>query len=337
MERKTGKTFHEYRLGATLGLTLAIVPGVLSARPVAAQASSPSPIGFLKPTSVAGVPRGVNGPIAQLFALIQAKKWGEAASLAQNLAKSRPGDSMVFYGLGLTRIQVGNSIGAIQALRSAQRLGLNTVRLHLALGAAYMTMDQYILFEQQMQEAMRMSTANYLPHYYVGRYLESVPNDFAGALRNFDEATQLNPEDAKSWYYKGYCLEVLGRPAEARVAYETAIRLVTKKGERLSLPDQGMARLLAESEPTQALAYARRAIALEPGLDSNHFVIAKLYERLGRLPDAITELQAATRLNPSSAAPHYVLSRVYTSLGDRKSARAELSVFEKINRTYGPE
>jgi Tfp pilus assembly protein PilF len=117
--------------------------------------------------------------------------------------------------------------------------------------------------------------------------------------------------------------------------YETAIKLVERKHERFSLPYQGIARLLADETPEQALEFARKAIELEPSLDLNHVIMAKVYDRLGRLSDAVGELQTAVRLDPTNAPPRFMLAHIYMRLGDQKAAAAELSMFEKINQVYG--
>jgi len=232
-------------------------------------------------------------------------------------------------------VNLQDPVGAIQALRAAERLGLDIPYLHQALGIAYYNVHQFILFQQQMEKSMALAPEDYKPYYYTGHYFESVRNDFLGALKYFENARRLNPEHTESWYYEGYCLEAVGRHTEARKAYETAVQLVEKKHESFSLPYQGIASLLAGSAPTQALEFARKAVELEPNLDSNHVMMAKVCERLGRFHVALEELQTAVRLGPTNASSRFMLARIYTKLGDRKSAERELAMFEKINQVYG--
>jgi tetratricopeptide (TPR) repeat protein len=188
-----------------------------------------------------------------------------------------------------------------------------------------------------MEKSMDLAPADYKPYFFRGRYLESVRNDFPAALGDFAMASRLNPAHAESWYYQGYCLEASGRREEARGAYETAIRYVEEKHQRFSLPDQGMARLLTDEAPSQALEFARKAVELEPDVDSNHLILAKIYERFGRFSDAEQELQTAERVDPINAAPRFMLARIYSKAGNHKAAEAELEMFRKINRTYGSQ
>jgi Flp pilus assembly protein TadD len=273
----------------------------------------------------------------RLSELVNKGDWSEAENLAQDLARQEPSDPAVDYYLGLTLVHLNDPISAIRALRAAERLGMDTAYFHQVLGIAYYNVHQFVLFEQQMGKSIALAPEDYKPYFYRGRYLESVRNDFPSALRNFAKASQLNPTHAESWYYQGYCLEVSGKREEARAAYETAIKSVEGKHQRFSLPDQGMARLLTDEAPGQALEFARKAIELEPDVDSNHLIMAKIYERLGRLSNAEEELQTAERLDPINAAPRYMLARIYSKAGDHEAAEAELEMFRKITRTYGSQ
>ena len=282
-------------------------------------------------------PPATPGSLSRLSALVTHEQWSEAAKLAQDLTRQDPNDPAVSYYLGLTRVHFHDPIGAIRALRTAERLGMDTASFHQVLGIAYYNVHQFILFQEQMEKATALAPADYKPYFYVGQYLESVRNDFPGALRYFAKSRGLNPEHTESWYYEGYCLEMIGRLAEAQNTYETAVQSIEKRHERFSLPYQGIARLLAGEAPVQALEFARKAVDLEPNLDSNHVIMAKVYEKLGRLSDASIELQTAERLDPTNATPRFLLAHIYSKIGDRKAAETELAMFKEIKQLYGQQ
>ena len=75
---------------------------------------------------------------------------------------------------------------------------------------------------------------------------------------------------------------------------------------------------------------------MEPDLDSNHLVLAKVEERMQKTREAIAELQIVTRLNPNSAPPHYALARLYKRTGNPEAARAQIEEFNKLNSIYEP-
>jgi tetratricopeptide (TPR) repeat protein len=280
-------------------------------------------------------PAGRSEATLRLSQLVREERWSEAAELAEQLVQELPHDPMVFYWLGEARLHLDNPIGSIQALRSAERLGLDTRFLHEALGTAYYTVYQFKLFEEQMNKVIQIDPRASRPWYNLGRYYESARSDLSGALKFFEKAKELDPEDEKSWAHIGYCLEASGRTEEAHRAYAAAITLVERKRERLSLPYQGLARLSLEAEPERALDFAHKAVQMEPNSDSNRLVLAKVYQRLGKLSEAVAELREAIRLNPTNLAPRHVLARIYTRLGKAEAAQAEMRMIEEISSVYG--
>jgi tetratricopeptide (TPR) repeat protein len=259
------------------------------------------------------------------------------AEFAQELIRKNPGNAMAHYWLGAARLRLHDPIGAVQAFRSAEKLGLDTAFLHEGLGLSYQLLNQYFLFVQQMEKAAKLDPSDYKPLYYLGWYYEAVPNDFPRALAFFDRAIQLKSDDASSIVHKGYCLERMGQLRAAREYYSTAIGLQEKGHRRDSWPYQGIARTLPEDDAKEALRFAQKAVEVEPDVASNHLVLAKIDQRLGKLPEAIREARAGVKLNPSSTTARYTLSMLYREAGDRKAAQAELEMFRKLMATYGPE
>jgi tetratricopeptide (TPR) repeat protein len=265
------------------------------------------------------------------------KDWNEAAKRGEDLVREHPGNPMYRYWLGVARVSLHDPVGAIQAMRSAELLGLNTVDLHVDLGLAYYTINQFFLFQQQMEKTIELDPNSFKPNYYLGRYRESIQDDLSGALKYFDKAVQLNPKDARSWAHRGFCLKELGRQTDARTAFETAIELGEGRDERFSLPYQGMAQSLLETDPNQALQFALKAIEIEPNLESNHLAMAKVYERLGKLPEAEAELRTAIQLDPTDASARFISYRVCNRLGKHQAAQAELEGFKEVNQLYGTQ
>ncbi len=281
------------------------------------------------------VPKEGQDPMKRLEELVQQQEWEQAARLTEELVQEESDNPVLRYWVGVVRWQLGNRIAAVQDLRQAQQLGLKTALLHKTLGMAYYRMHQFSLFKDQMEQAAARDPQDHQPHYRLGRYFESVQNDFERALESFEKAIELSPDHSESVYYRGYCLEILEREEEALRSYETAIHLSENNQERFSWPYQGMARLLLNRNTEQALGWARKAVELQPELDANHLILAKIYERSGRVSEAIEELQEVVRLNPGHTAAHYILFRLYKELGQPEQAQEELSVFKELKAVYG--
>src|SRR5689334_24606337 len=48
------------------------------------------------------------------------------------------------------------------------------------------------------------------------------------ALASFDKAIELQPNNFSAWHWKGVTLDVLGKPMEAIVCFEQAIRILPR-------------------------------------------------------------------------------------------------------------
>ena len=287
--------------------------------------------------SISELPLVVNPETKTIGHLAQEKRWSEAVAAARTLTISHPDDAEAFYWLGTAQLQLHDAANAIRALRSSQKLGLDTSLLHESLGLAYYDLNQFVLFEQQMHHAAEKDPRDFRPDYYLGLYQLTIKSDATGALAHFDRATELQPNDWKSLYEEGNCLEKLAKPVEALTYFKRAITAVETNHQPFGWPFQGTARLLLESDPQQALQFASRAVEAEPNEYSNHVILAKVYQRLGRLSEAIREAQAATTLSPNDASARYLLFMLLRDEGQHGPAEAELKVFRKINAVYGTE
>ena len=270
-------------------------------------------------------------------ALSRAKRWKDVAEAALEAIGRNPTDTTALYWLGLSRLQLDDAPGALQALRSSQKLGLDTVDLHIQLGQVYYRLNQFLLFEQQMRIASQMNPQNGTPKYLLGFYRISIRSDVSGALADLSEAAKLQGDDPKVLYQLGYCLEMSGRSSAAKESYARAIDLLARSKQSFAWPSQGMARVLLNEDPQRALVFAQDAVAMTPDEPTNHLVLARVYDRLGSVPEAIREARAAADGSPTDAATRYLLFRLYRRAGDAIRAEQEMKMFNEINAIYGPE
>jgi tetratricopeptide (TPR) repeat protein len=305
--------------------------------PFAAAQSAKAPI----PEANAYSPRQLDGTAppqpAAIRELIQQKEWSEASAAAEEALQKNPADVNVMYWLGVMRLQLHDYIGATRALRSAQKGGIQTAAMHIELGHAYYGLHQYLLFEEQMRTASELDPKNHDPKYSMGLYRLHVLSDVAGALILFREAAELQPDDWRSPYQVGYCLELSAQPAEARQVYLQDIQLLERKQESFGWPYQGMARLLLEEDTEEALRYAKLAVDVEPGEYSNHLTLAKVYEKMGNFKNAVAEGRVAADQNPTDASVRYFLFMLYRRAGDLGSAEREMAVFNRLHAVYDSE
>jgi tetratricopeptide (TPR) repeat protein len=248
---------------------------------------------------------------AQFPELMRLNRWKEVATRAQDLHQKYQHDPRALYWLGMSRLQLHDPIQATQALRSAEILGLNTALFHEGLGLAYYDLNQFSLFGEQMAKSAQLDPGDSKPYYYLGLYQWTIRPDPKRALEQFEKAIDLQPEDWRSVYQAGNCLDQLGRLDQARERYLRAITLVEQQRVPFGWPYQGMGRLLLDENPRAAADFARRAISLEPAESSNHLLLEKAYERLGDVSQAIREARTAAAQNPTDSSAVYTLYKLY--------------------------
>jgi tetratricopeptide (TPR) repeat protein len=280
---------------------------------------------------------GVLSPPAVARALIQERKWDEASVALEEATRSSPSDVNAQYWLGVARLQLHQYIGSVRALRVAQKSGIQAAAIHTELGHAYYGLHQYFLFEEQMRAASELDPRDFDAKYSLGLYRLQVLSDVAGASILFREAADLQPDDWRSSYQNGYCLELSGKPEEARQVYLKDMQLLENQHGSFGWPYQGMARLLLDQNPQEAARYAKRAVEIEPAEYSNHLILAKVYEQLGDVRNASAEGRIAADQNPTSAPVRYFLFMLYRRIGDSASAEKEMAVFKRLRAAYGSE
>ena len=281
----------------------------------------------------------LGGPeIKELGLLIQAGKWEEARSVAEQLAARNPQDPNPHYWLGYVLLRQHRGIAAIPLLRKAEQLRLEQPDFPKVLGLAYYTLNQFVLFRRQMLKAMEANPKDPWPHFYLGLYELQMRENYKKAQIYFNQSLKLHPENAKARYYHGYCHEMLGQYDRARDDYENTLELLKTAQARFSLPYQRMARLSVrmDSDKTLSYAYALQAVEINPDLAENHLTLAKIYENQGKLTAAVRELQEAARVDPTLAPPHYRLFRLLSRQGDKSAAGVELAEFQRLTKLYGP-
>ena len=271
----------------------------------------------------------ISAGVLSLQDLVRRGNWSAAVKAGEDLVKRDPGDPHAHYLLGVALWQAEDKVGAIQAFRSAERLDLDASYLHMALGLAYYEVNQFLLFERQMLKAASSDPSDARPLIHLGRYYESVVNDFERALDYFDKALQLDPASTDGLFLRAYCLEGLQRTEAAREAYVAA---AAAGSHRASV---GMARILADIDPQAALRWATRAVRDNPEIAEAAFIRSRVLLALDRDNEALEAINLAIRLDPDHPEAHFLLYRALRSMGRTTEAAEVLATFKELREAYG--
>lgn len=139
--------------------------------------------------------------------------------------------------------------------------------------------------------------------------------DYRSELALWTDTAAKAPANARAQINLAEILIKEGRPAEALVAAENAVRL------RPDYPEaqNNLAIALTQTgRPEPALAAARRAVELKPDYAGAHSTLGIVLAQFGRLPEAIRHFETALQLAPGSAAApslHYNLANALLKAG----------------------
>ena len=88
--------------------------------------------------------------------------------------------------------------------------------------------------------------------------------------------------------------------------------------------------LLGIGRPEEALVALEEAVRLRPGHASTYTELGRALEGVGRIEEAEQAYRKAIELGPQLTTPHYALGRLLTLHGDREEGQRELALYRTI-------
>jgi eukaryotic-like serine/threonine-protein kinase len=147
-----------------------------------------------------------------------------------------------------------------------------------------------IELDPKLTEArVALSQALYYEDFYAGS--EGDPQALVHAREEAEAALAVGPEMPGAYLAAALSAATTGAAASSLAR---ALSLDPSCGEAWHHAGD----LVVEGDPLRAIAYYRRALELDPAIDSSHRDIAAAYEMLDRLPEAEAELAAGESARP---------------------------------------
>ena len=155
----------------------------------------------------------------------------------------------------------------------------------------------------------------------IGKGLKELWQDnWSAALTYFKKAKEKNSQDAKVWFYLGYCYDSLGRWQEAIESYKQAIRIKPDYASAHVNLGVTYAQLGRHQDAIEAY---KQAIRIKPDYGNEHYIHKNLgaaYSELGRWQDAKEAYKQVIRIKPDDADAHYDIGVTYAELGRHQDA-----------------
>lgn len=245
-------------------------------------------------------------------------------------------------------------------LQTAESLGPDSVRVHLAAGMLNKTQDRYEAALQEYQRVAQLEPRNidafvqiarvyerldmpdkavdnfrhaveldptfYEPHEYFGVFLYGL-GKYSEAAEEFRRVNELAPRFLNAYANLGACYEKLGRTADAEKTLASAITLK----ETAPLLNNMGSLLLAEKQYAEARTYLEKAAQLTP---NDYLVLLNLADaerHLGSNKEARSTYQKAMQLALAelNQSPRNGMTRAFVAyfaarVGDRSRAQDEI-------------
>ena len=170
--------------------------------------------------------------------------------------------------------------------------------------------------QDSWKEKILVTTEQAEDHFTRGNvYLDM--GEYELALRHFDEAIRLNPQDSSCYIFRGSAYGELGQHDRALLDYDLAVRLEPK--DAFAYAKRGVAyRKLDQQE--KAIQDYDEAIRLEPHNDLYYLSRGLAYRELGQYERAILDHDVAINLEPHMAFYYSSRGHAYLQLGQHERA-----------------
>ncbi len=183
---------------------------------------------------------------------------------------------------------------AIATSSRALQLDPELAEAHASLGTALSLNGRHAEAEDAFQTAIRINSELFEAHYFYARD-NFAQGNLDKAVREYEEAIRVRPDDYQAPLLVAQSYEVLGRPEEGTASRRRGVAIAE---EHLGLnPDDvralymGANGLVALGEYEKGLDWARRALTLEPDDPMVLYNVACIYSLAGRAAEALDCLE----------------------------------------------
>jgi tetratricopeptide (TPR) repeat protein len=153
-------------------------------------------------------------------------------------------------------------------------------------------------------------------------------NDFAGALKDFARAVELNPNLPDVYSYYGLAMLSTGDQAGAKKAFERELRSDPNNFDA----NLRMGVLLRQDEENdEALKFFNHALEIRPGDFGVRYQIATVELAKGQLEQAQRDLEALVKEAPRFTEAHVSLATIYFRQKKKAEGERERAIVAKLN------
>ncbi|MGH9460809.1 MAG: sulfatase-like hydrolase/transferase, partial [Vicinamibacteria bacterium] len=222
----------------------------------------------------------------------------DAAAGFRRLTEIDPRDNGAFFRLAGVHAQKKEFEEALGFLRQARDLGSDRPPLHNLMAECYIGLEQFEEAEREVGVALEMNPDLPSAHYNLALIREA-QGDIPGAIAAYERDLEVAPRNFRAHFNVAKLYGQAGESEKMVEHFERSIEL----NDQFAIGHLYLSKhYLDTGDLERALELAKRGIELDPEPSMaplGHFILADVYNRMGRPQDAERELSEARRLEGS--------------------------------------
>jgi len=215
----------------------------------------------------------------------------DAERVAKMAYKAHPSEESTLLLANVLQLQ-GRAPEVVRFLQNKRNTGQNSPRFLITLAESEYDIRNYAAARADLIRAISLDPASELAHYLLGNTLVEL-RELNQAVEEYSTAIRLAPRKPRTHYSLAFALRLLGDDASAERSL-------------------------------------REALAIDNQYAPAHCELGKLYNKQGRLPEAVEEFKNAIRYNPSISAAYYHLAMTYRQMGEKSDSEEALKMFRSV-------
>lgn len=227
----------------------------------------------------------------------------------------------------------GNYLNAAIAWEKAKAVAPLDEPSTFTLAMAYVKLHRPQWAARELQKLISEQPGNPLYLYWLAR-LDYDEQRYAEAIEKLIRVTQVDPQMARAYDLLGLCYDYLGRLQDAITNFTRSVQLNQAQTKPSPWPNLDMAICQIElNDLAGAEKNLREAIEYDPRLAQAQYNLGRLLDKQGKYQEAVKTLTAAVALDQQYPEPHYLLARIYQRLGELELAKTESARFQQLRTT----
>ena len=259
------------------------------------------------------------------IAYYRAGRFEKAIPVFEQVLNSAPEALQARQLLGLSFVELGRDADALPHLQRALGLAPDDPAVLYSLGLAYLRLGKPEMraIVNRLSELSNGIAAAYL---LKGQALLA-SFEFERAVPELEMARKLNPELPRLDYSLGLGYLKLGRNREAITCFEKELMRAPRDFSTLYY----LAYLHeADGDLSAALARLKAGLMLEPQSAEGNTLLGKILIKQGKSAEALLPLQKAVEQDPQDPDKRFMLARVYQQIGRDEEAAREFTEVQRL-------